>query len=312
MPRPRVSIVTATYNRSRVLRHTIASVIAQRFTDWELIVVGDACTDDTAAVVAGFADGRIRFHSLEVNVGEQSGPNNAGVSLVRADVIAFLNHDDLWFSDHLEVMVEAIDRTGADLVFSLTATVIPGHRPILGNFTPSGRYEPRTFVPASSWVFRRVLSDRVGGWRSYRESYHTPSQDWLYRASRAGADTRLVPSLTVVTLPSGYRRDSYVAGDDSENAHYAARMTGDPHFRERLLTEIAIGQAAGDRYALSTTAVLPYLSRAAKNAAAAVLSAAGAPPASLRMFLNSTRRGHYIDTLRHVRGLPALPRGRTR
>ena len=312
MQRPRVSVITATYNRSRVLRHAIASVIAQRFTHWELIVVGDACTDDTADVVAGFDDRRIRFHSLEANVGEQSGPNNVGVSLARGDVIAFLNHDDLWFPDHLEVLESAIERTGADLVFPLIATVIPGHRPVLGNFTRSGRYEPRTFVPASSWVLRKSLAERVGAWRSYRDCYQAPSQDWIYRAARAGADARLVPSLTVVTLPSGYRRGSYTSGDDSEIAEYAARIGADPRFRESILTEIALGQAEGDPYALSTTAVLPYLTRAARNAAAAAISAVGAPPASIRTFLRSRRRGHLIDALRQVRGLPALSRERTK
>jgi len=55
---PTVSIIIATYNRSRVLRHAIESVRNSRFADWELIVVGDACTDDTAACVAAFGDPR--------------------------------------------------------------------------------------------------------------------------------------------------------------------------------------------------------------------------------------------------------------
>ena len=101
---PRVSVVTATYNRSHILRHSIASVIAQRLTDWELIVVGDACTDDTADVVASFDDPRIRYHALAANVGEQSGPNNEGVALARGEMIAFLNHDDLWLPDHLALL----------------------------------------------------------------------------------------------------------------------------------------------------------------------------------------------------------------
>jgi glycosyltransferase involved in cell wall biosynthesis len=299
----------ATYNRSRVLQHSIASVIDQRFTGWELIVVDDASTDDTATVVAGFGDSRIRYHRLPVNVGEQSGPNNAGVGVARGELIAFLNHDDLWFSDHLDTLVSAIDRTEADLVFSLTAMVIPGHRHVLAAFTPSGRYEPRTFVPASAWVFRRSLSDHAGPWRSHRECYQAPSQDWLYRASRGGADARLVEALTVLALPSGYRPGSYASADDSENAGYRRAMS-DPCFRERILTEIVLGQAAGDSYALSRTAVISYIARGTRNAAAAALSAAGLAPAALRLFLTSRRRGHLIDGLRQIRGLPPLSRGK--
>jgi glycosyltransferase involved in cell wall biosynthesis len=311
MSRPRISIITATFNRSHVLRHTIGTVIAQRFTDWELIVVGDACTDDTREVVAGFADPRIRYHELPVNVGEQSGPNNAGVREARADLLAFLNHDDLWLPDHLEVLASAIERTGADLVFSLMAVIIPGHEPVLSNFTPSGRYEARTVVPASAWLFRRALWARVGPWRSYRESYRAPSQDWLHRAMRAGSDSRLVPAVTVVAFPSGYRQGSYTDRDDSENASYAARIATDPQFRESVLTSMVLGQAAGGQHGLSTTAVRPYLVRGGKNAVSAALSAIGVPPGAVRLFLKSRRRGHFIDSLRRVRGLPALSRGRT-
>ena len=308
---PRVSVVTATYNRSHILRHSIASVIAQRLTDWELIVVGDACTDDTADVVASFDDPRIRYHALAANVGEQSGPNNEGVALARGEMIAFLNHDDLWLPDHLALLVRSLESTPADLVFSLMAVILPGRRPVLGNFTPSGRYEARTVVPASSWLFRRALGERVGAWRSYRECYQAPSQDWLHRAMRAGADMRLVPALTLVTLPSGYRAGSYANRDDSEQAGWSGRIRTDTSFREGLLTEIALGQAGGDVNALSTTAAWPYIWRGSKNAVAAALSAVGVSPAAVRLFLQSPRRGAFIERLRQIRGLPPLSRERT-
>jgi cellulose synthase/poly-beta-1,6-N-acetylglucosamine synthase-like glycosyltransferase len=63
MGEPAISVVIATYNRSDVLAYAIESVLRQTFTDWELIVVGDACTDDTPEVVARYveADSRVRF-----------------------------------------------------------------------------------------------------------------------------------------------------------------------------------------------------------------------------------------------------------
>jgi len=92
---PKVSIVVATFNRSNVLRHTIASVIESTFGDWEMIVVGDACTDDTESVVGSFGDSRISFVNLESNWGEQSKPNNEGFARSKGAFVAFLNHDDL-------------------------------------------------------------------------------------------------------------------------------------------------------------------------------------------------------------------------
>src|SRR3954449_1280859 len=102
MGSPAVSIVVATYNRSNVLELAIASARAQTFTDWEMHVVGDACTDDSEQVVASFADPRIHWTNLPVNHGDQSGPNNHGVERSRGRYVAFLNQDDLWFPDHLE------------------------------------------------------------------------------------------------------------------------------------------------------------------------------------------------------------------
>jgi Glycosyl transferase family 2 len=85
---PRVSVIIPTYNRSNVLRHAIASVLRQSFADYELLVVGDGCSDDSAAIVAGFADARIRWINLPVNSGHQSAPNNEGLRQARGELIA--------------------------------------------------------------------------------------------------------------------------------------------------------------------------------------------------------------------------------
>ena len=72
--RPNISIVMATHDRSRWLACAIRSVLRQTFRDWELIVVGDACTDDTEEVVAGFGDSRIRFLNLTGTLANKRGP----------------------------------------------------------------------------------------------------------------------------------------------------------------------------------------------------------------------------------------------
>jgi len=105
---PRVSIITATYNRPEVLRWAIECVRAQTYTDWEHIIVGDACAADTEALVRGVGDSRLRFFNRETNAGEQSGPNNDGLALATGDLVAYLNHDDLWLPDHLESLVAGI------------------------------------------------------------------------------------------------------------------------------------------------------------------------------------------------------------
>ena len=63
---PVVSVVTATYNRSNVLRFAVESVRRQTLSDWEMWVVGDACTDDTADMIREIGDPRIRFVNLQI------------------------------------------------------------------------------------------------------------------------------------------------------------------------------------------------------------------------------------------------------
>ena len=103
---PTVSVIIAAYNRSNVLRYALRSALAQDFSDFEVLVIGDACTDDTEEVVASFADPRVSYLNLPLNFGEQSGPNNVGIARAQGRYIAFLNHDDFWFPDHLSAAVQ--------------------------------------------------------------------------------------------------------------------------------------------------------------------------------------------------------------
>src|SRR6185369_8999271 len=101
---PAVTVIIPTFNRSRLLRCAMTSVLRQTFRDFELIVSGDACTDDSAEVVASFSGENILWINRPVNCGNQSGPNNDAIALARGDFIAFLGHDDLWLPWHLETL----------------------------------------------------------------------------------------------------------------------------------------------------------------------------------------------------------------
>lgn len=303
-----VSIITATYNRSYVLRYAIRSVIAQRWSDWELIVVGDACTDDTAEVVASFKDSRIRFVNLARNVGEQSGPNNEGCRLARGRYIAFLNHDDMWLPHYLDTALEHLERRDADLVFTLVCIVGPtgGYR--LDYVALDGQFHRWLSAPASAWVFRRALLDEIGPWRSYRDSYLVPSQDWLQRAHRAGKTLLFVPRLGVFAIHSGSRPGSYVTREDREHRVLYDALESDPAFVEKVLAKAAIGHAWGDPANGSGLHVLMYLRRALVNLGKQIAVAAGMNPAKLRSVVTYRRKGAFIDQLRRIRGLPPIPR----
>src|SRR5947207_7975428 len=82
---PRVTVIMATYNWSSVLPYSIGSALRQSFTDFELLVVGDGCTDDSEQVVTAIGDPRVRWINLSSNSGHQSAPNNEGLRQARGD-----------------------------------------------------------------------------------------------------------------------------------------------------------------------------------------------------------------------------------
>jgi Glycosyl transferase family 2 len=237
---PLVSVVIATYNWSEVLRWAIRSVRAQSYPRWELIVVGDRCTDDSEAVVESFGDSRIRWHNRERNSGSQSLPNNDGIAMARGELIAYLGHDDLWTPDHLTRLVAAQRR--ADVSFSLSEVIGPpgsGMRNISG-FKPAGYRGGH--LPPSSVLHSRALVERIGEWCDYREIEQPPDTEFLERALGAGASFACSWALTAFKLPSAMRRNSYVERRCDEQRSLALRME-----RERAFQLRELGRAVASR-----------------------------------------------------------------
>lgn len=114
---PLVSIVLPTYKRARVLPHAIRSVLAQTYGNWELIVVDDNSPDDTAQVVAGFADPRIRYVRNDPNV-KLPRALNRGFSLARGDLLTWTSDDNLFAPQAVEKMVARLAAGDCDLVYA--------------------------------------------------------------------------------------------------------------------------------------------------------------------------------------------------
>lgn len=111
---PAVSVVLPTYNRADRLPRSIRCVLNQTYTDFELIVVDDASTDDTEAVVAGFDDPRIEYVEHGRNRGA-SAARNTGIDRARGGVVAFQDSDDEWLSEKLRRQMEVFRDAPADV-----------------------------------------------------------------------------------------------------------------------------------------------------------------------------------------------------
>lgn len=102
--RPLVSVVIPAYNQAAFLGETIRSVLSQTFPHFEVIVVNDASTDDTDAVVHTCADPRLRYVRHETNAGLPSA-RNTGIRAATGDLVALLDADDLFLPGKLEAHV---------------------------------------------------------------------------------------------------------------------------------------------------------------------------------------------------------------
>lgn len=116
---PLVSVITAAYDAEAFIAQTIASVQAQTFGDWELLVVDDASTDRTAEIVATLAaaDPRIRLIRLKRNRGVAAARNTA-LDAAQGRFVAFLDGDDLWLPQKLERQVAFMQRHNAAVSYT--------------------------------------------------------------------------------------------------------------------------------------------------------------------------------------------------
>jgi glycosyltransferase involved in cell wall biosynthesis len=312
---PQVSVVTATYHRPRVLAHAIESVRRSTLDSWELLVVGDACTDDTARTVASFGDDRIQFVNLPANSGGQSAPNNEGVRRVRGRYLAFLNHDDLYFPDHLSASIAFCQQTGADLVWSPLLVALPpddetagvgGFR--LSGVPPGSAFDPGVFVFASAWLLTRELAARVGPWRHARETFVSPSQDWLFRAWQSGARLQFRPQVSVVAVPGGARAGSYARAASPEHDYIADQMRTNPRFRDDALETAAIaGEREANRYRFGRA--WPAALRAMLfRPASAVAIRFGIHPLAPYFAMRHGRRGNLIKAIGRRTGVQGVAR----
>lgn len=154
MRRPRCSVILPTYNRAKTLPRAVASVLAQDEPDFELIIVDDASTDQTAAWLATLDDPRIRVARSERNHGP-SAARNTGIELARAPAIAFLDSDDAYCSRRLSLPLAVLDRE-PDVVCTLSSSRKEDKH---GQGRAAPLPDVKLAAPAFAWA---MLADLVG------------------------------------------------------------------------------------------------------------------------------------------------------
>lgn len=104
---PRVSVIIPTYNRAHLVREAIENVLDQTFADLELIVVDDGSMDNTDGVARSFADPRLKY--LKQSNKGAAAARNTGPDACTGELVAFLDSDDLFLPETLELQIAGVD-----------------------------------------------------------------------------------------------------------------------------------------------------------------------------------------------------------
>jgi glycosyltransferase involved in cell wall biosynthesis len=143
-----VSVVIPAFNRARTIEAAVKSVQAQTYANWEVIVSDDGSTDNTKEVVGRMiaSDGRIRFIGYEKNRGAQAA-RNAGIKAAKGEWIAFLDSDDEWLPESLQLRLTVASHDHVSVVHSGAYIVHTG--------------KPREIYPIPQWsgqIYKKVLT----------------------------------------------------------------------------------------------------------------------------------------------------------
>ena len=221
-----ISIITPIYNSQDYLKETIASVLQQSFSDWELILVNDGSTDLSKDIALSFDDSRIRYFE-QPNKGVAAA-RNMGLQMIRGDFIAFLDSDDILPKNSLKMRRNLFDEN-PELAFADGVVIKKSVdlTTIFEEWTPSFqgnplrdlcRLEGRSFL-GLTWMIKR----QAGKVYSFNESL-THSEDLLFfmELARKGGEYAYTYEPTLI-----YRQSEGSAMSNLEGLEKGYRTVGE-------------------------------------------------------------------------------------
>lgn len=191
---PLISVYTPTYNRGNIfIQRALPSVLAQTYKNFEYIVVGDCCADNTAELMAQCKDQRVRFYNLPergyrypptVENHWLAGPviaANQALSLVKGKWIARIDDDDIWTPDHLELLLRFAQQGNYEFVSACLMEERFGERKAVNT-----KNEIPPIGGTQTWLYRSYLKNfkyNINCWRkSWNRVNDTDLQDRFYKA----------------------------------------------------------------------------------------------------------------------------------
>jgi len=253
---PKVSVVIPTHNRAHLVGRGVRSVLAQTFGDLEVMIVDDASTDGTREVIARIADPRVKYFRHDVNRGVSASRNTA-ISQASGEFVAFLDDDDEWLPDKLEIQLDRFEAANRNvgLICAGYHTVDSASNRITSEVIPTERgwvlerlLRQGTFNHTSTIVVRAECFARVG---LFDVSYNY-SEDfdlWLRIAKDYAVDCVPIPLVKLYFQPDGLSRNYHamIAAGQAHLAKYREFYERNPAaLKERLQTLASCYLILGD------------------------------------------------------------------
>lgn len=177
---PRITVLMAVYNGSAFLRQAIDSILEQTFTDYELLIINDASTDDSGGIIASYHDPRIRVVNNRTNLGLTKSLN-IGLKLAKGSLIARMDADDLSHPQRLAKQVALMETDNNYGLIASGMEVIDEKGAVTSvsksDYTPEKIYSELQFrncIPHSSVLFKKDLVLNLGGYNQkikYAQDY---------------------------------------------------------------------------------------------------------------------------------------------
>ncbi len=197
-----VDVILPTRGRAHTIAYSIGSVLDQTAGDLTLHVVGDGCDSQTEQVVRLIDDPRIRFRRFPKGEGFGYEHRNTILRETSAPYVAYMTDDDLWFPDHLELGLRALENGKLALIALKAAQVrYPDDLDLwffafdwkLGAFS---RFLSRWFIGSANLVHRRSLFDRIGHWDE--RLFRFGDRDFYQRACASGEPVAFLEDTTLL------------------------------------------------------------------------------------------------------------------
>jgi glycosyltransferase involved in cell wall biosynthesis len=250
---PLITVVIPTYNRLTLVRQAIASVVAQTYTNWELIVADDGSDDGSSEAIISINDARIRVIEMS-HTGNIALLRNRGVHTGSGEWLAFLDSDDIWIPRKLELQLQCLLQEekrwgyGRFELMNAEMRAIPNkagtYRPISG-WIAKEVLTTEASVNIGTLMLERTLFDEVGGFNTDPELLYREDYELVIRLALQSEALAIPDLLTRVREHEGRSTNAFEYGNDRMAAVYAHFIRSHPGkglskiARRRMASELA-------------------------------------------------------------------------